>query len=143
MSDNYVKDPMNIVKVGDVLEFRIIGLDLDRRRISLSRKSEQGSIKISGAKAPVKEVAPNINPEKSGEKRRLLVKRDDSGGGQNRRPDREGGGQGSRPGKPPGTTAGTNRSPGSQNRGSSKEPENDGTMYNPFADAFKKMKTKK
>lgn len=40
LSDHFVKDPMDAVKVGDVLEFRIIGLDRDRRRISLSRKSD-------------------------------------------------------------------------------------------------------
>ncbi|MHC6203278.1 helix-hairpin-helix domain-containing protein [Breznakiellaceae bacterium SP9] len=41
LSDRFVRDPMEAVKVGDVLEFRIIGLDLDRRRISLSRRKEQ------------------------------------------------------------------------------------------------------
>jgi uncharacterized protein len=40
MSDTFVKDPMDVLKVGDVREFRIIGLDLDRRRISVSLKSE-------------------------------------------------------------------------------------------------------
>ena len=39
LSDSYVKDPMTVVKVGDVLDFRIISLDPDRRRISLSRRS--------------------------------------------------------------------------------------------------------
>jgi uncharacterized protein len=39
LSDHFVKNPMDAVKVGDVLEFRIIGLDPDRRRISLSRKT--------------------------------------------------------------------------------------------------------
>ena len=40
LSDSFVSDPMDILKVGDVKEFRIIGLDVDRRRISLSLKSE-------------------------------------------------------------------------------------------------------
>ncbi|MDR1429423.1 MAG: RNA-binding transcriptional accessory protein, partial [Spirochaetaceae bacterium] len=40
LSDHYVKDPMSLVKAGDVLEFRIIALDRDRKRISLSRKQE-------------------------------------------------------------------------------------------------------
>jgi uncharacterized protein len=39
MSDRFVKDPLEAVKVGDVLEFRIISLDAERRRIGLSRKS--------------------------------------------------------------------------------------------------------
>ncbi len=40
LSDNFVKDPMEVAKVGDVHEFTIIGLDKDRRRISLSLKSD-------------------------------------------------------------------------------------------------------
>jgi uncharacterized protein len=40
LSDNYVKDPMDLIKVGDVLDFKIIELDKDRKRISLSRKSD-------------------------------------------------------------------------------------------------------
>mgnify|MGYP003292545306 FL=1 len=43
LSDNFVKDPMEVVKVGDVHEFTIIGLDQDRRRISLSLKSDAAS----------------------------------------------------------------------------------------------------
>jgi uncharacterized protein len=39
MSDRFVKDPLEAVKVGDILEFRIIKLDPECRRISLSRKS--------------------------------------------------------------------------------------------------------
>ncbi|HUW42487.1 MAG TPA: Tex family protein [Rectinemataceae bacterium] len=40
MSDRFVKDPMEVLKVGDVREFRIISLDPIRRRIGLSLKSE-------------------------------------------------------------------------------------------------------
>jgi uncharacterized protein len=42
MSSRFIKDPMELLKVGDVKDFRIIGLDLTRRRISLSLKP-QGS----------------------------------------------------------------------------------------------------
>lgn len=42
MSDSYISDPLEAVKVGDIVECRIISLDEDRRRISLSRKSENG-----------------------------------------------------------------------------------------------------
>lgn len=45
MSDAFVSDPMDVVKVGDVKECVIIALDPDRRRISLSCKSGAG---ISG-----------------------------------------------------------------------------------------------
>ena len=40
LSDNFVSDPMEVVKVGDIFEFTIIGLDKDRKRISLSLKSD-------------------------------------------------------------------------------------------------------
>ena len=39
MSDRFVKDPMEVLKVGDIREFRIISLDTVRRRIGLSLKS--------------------------------------------------------------------------------------------------------
>ena len=42
MSDSFVSDPLEAVKVGDIVECRIIALDEVRRRISLSRKSESG-----------------------------------------------------------------------------------------------------
>lgn len=56
LSDSYVSDPMEVLKVGDIKECTIIGLDVDRRRISLSLKSDattrigQGGGKISSAK---------------------------------------------------------------------------------------------
>ncbi len=39
LSDNFVSDPMDVIKVGDVKEFTIIDLDKVRMRISLSLKS--------------------------------------------------------------------------------------------------------
>ena len=42
MSDSFVSDPLEAVKVGDIVECRIIALDEARRRISLSRKNESG-----------------------------------------------------------------------------------------------------
>lgn len=40
MADRFVKHPLDIVKVGDVVEVRILDVDLKRRRISLSMKKE-------------------------------------------------------------------------------------------------------
>jgi len=40
LSDRYVKDPSEVIKVGDLVECRIIEMDPVRRRISLSRKKE-------------------------------------------------------------------------------------------------------
>ncbi len=39
MGDRFVKDPMEVLKVGDVKEFRVVSLDPVRRRIGLSLKS--------------------------------------------------------------------------------------------------------
>lgn len=53
LSDQFVKDPMDLLKVGDVKEFRIISLDIARKRIGLSLKSERrpgpsGSARAAG-----------------------------------------------------------------------------------------------
>jgi len=53
ISDHFVKNPMDVVKVGDTFEFRIIGLDMERRRISLSRKTDSRSYSSK----------PNIEPK--------------------------------------------------------------------------------
>jgi len=106
LSDQYVKDPMNIVKVGDVLEFSIIGLDRDRRRISLSRKSQPGSAK---ARDESPQVSPRENEKRGG---KVTVRA-----------------------TPPARPA--SRRPGD---GPRSNKDDDGTMYNPFAEAFKKMK---
>ncbi|MDR0527404.1 MAG: RNA-binding transcriptional accessory protein [Spirochaetaceae bacterium] len=71
MSDSYVKNPMELVKVGDVLEFKIALLEHDRRRVSLTRKS--------GARRQPEKTAVGIKSgaNKSGEKpavmRRVVV----------------------------------------------------------------------
>ena len=106
LSDHFVKDPMEAVKVGQVLEFRIIALDQDRRRISLSRKTD-------GAK-----TAAGIQPE------RVKTQAQKSG------PDKA-----KIPAKAPAAKA---------SQGSRQKPpaDDDGTMYNPFAEAFKKKMKK-
>ena len=53
MSDNFVENPMDVVKVGDVFEFTIIQLDRDRRRIGLSLKSDAASRAGTGQKSGV------------------------------------------------------------------------------------------
>jgi uncharacterized protein len=39
LADRFVKDPREVVKVGDRVKVRVVGVDLDRRRIALSRKN--------------------------------------------------------------------------------------------------------
>ena len=38
MSNKFVKDPMEICSVGDVVDVRVIGIDLDKQRVALSMK---------------------------------------------------------------------------------------------------------
>jgi uncharacterized protein len=108
MSDGFVKDPLETVRVGDVMEFRIISLDTERRRIGLSKKSreqrvegkEQGTEQRRPMKAQRQAVSiDNMQHGESPKNRhtvRPAVERDD-----------------------------------------------DGTMYRPFADAFRKVREKK
>lgn len=65
LSDSYVSDPMDVLKVGDVKEFRIIGLDTDRRRISLSLKSESSA----------RSGAPKQGGATEGGKKRVVVRK--------------------------------------------------------------------
>ena len=60
LSDNFVSDPMEVVKVGDIFEFTIISLDKDRRRISLSLKSDAASRASSDAASTVKPGAKKV-----------------------------------------------------------------------------------
>ena len=38
MSNKFVKDPMDVVTVGDIVNVKVIGIDLDKKRVSLSMK---------------------------------------------------------------------------------------------------------
>ena len=114
MADHFIKDPLEVLKVGDIREFRIIELDTDRRRISLSLKS-QSSQPASAAPATER-------------KKVTMVKRD---------PVR------------------TNSKPSERNNTGKNEVEkkkpfpthystkDDGTMYNPFSEAFRNMQNKR
>jgi len=146
LSDQFVKDPMDVLKVGDVKEFRIISLDLARRRIGLSLKSER---RPEGQGAPHPEGASSGSPAGA---RRVLVARKPEGqtpgspgsaanpagsaGGQT--PDRGGQGAGSRP-QPPRGNSGGGQTPRPVSRPAS-ERDDDGSSYNPFAELLKNRK---
>ena len=59
MSDGFVKDPMAVLKVGDVKEFRILSLDPVRRRIGLSLKTPGASPRPVQASAAARPVGPS------------------------------------------------------------------------------------
>ncbi len=67
LSDSFVSDPMDVIKVGDVKEFTIIALDKDRMRISLSLKSD--------AHTRLGSTNEGKKPSSDGKKRVVVVKK--------------------------------------------------------------------
>jgi uncharacterized protein len=136
MSNDFVKDPMNMVKVGDVFEFRIISLDMDRRRIGLSRKTQPpASVGTVSATLPVKEAVTG--------KKRVVVKVGTAAKNLPQLPKASD--------TKPASAALPHKErsmekPATPHRPEPRErsrPDDDGTMYNPFAEALRKMKEKR
>ena len=122
LSDSFVSDPMDVVKVGDIKECTIIGLDLDRRRISLSLKSDAASrVGQGGGRSAASAEGNSDGPRKVVRVVRVGVK---SEGGSTRSSRPEGG----RP-----NTRGQDRGERTRRSGS-----DDGMSYNPFAALLKK-----
>ena len=116
MSDSFVENPMDVVKVGDVFEFTIIQLDVDRRRIGLSLKSDAASRAGTGAKsAPTRSASvggSSFGAGSSGGKKVVVVKK---GSG----------------------AASANKANNSfKNTESRRRDDDDGMSYNPFAAFF-------
>ena len=77
LSDDFVSDPMDVVKVGDVKEFTIIDLDKDRKRISLSLKNDAAT-RMPGSSST------GSAPSSGGTKKRVVVvKKNGSSSGKN------------------------------------------------------------
>ena len=72
LSDTFVSDPMEVVKVGDIHEFTILELDTDRRRISLSLKSDAAGRAGTGQKSSSR---PAAGSSSNGGKRIVVVKK--------------------------------------------------------------------
>ncbi|MDR0722458.1 MAG: RNA-binding transcriptional accessory protein [Treponema sp.] len=145
LSDHFVKDPMSAVKVGEVLEFRIISLDQDRRRIGLSRKRQRTAApSVLGSSAGnTAEGSPeghSVSGQTSAGKKGLVVVKKTAGSGGTRAEAKSSGFKG----EPQKTASQGSRSRYTQAKGAFPGThDDDGTMYNPFAEAFKKMREKK
>jgi uncharacterized protein len=114
MADRFVDDPMTVLKVGDVREFRIISLDETRKRIGVSLKSEASQ----------------------GEKKAVAAKRAGSGGEAPREQSAAPAAKG--PDRPRDDRFSSYRNaPGRQGQAQPSK-EDDGTTYNPFAALLKK-----
>ena len=151
MSNDFVKDPMNMVKVGDVFEFRIISLDMDRRRIGLSRKTQPpASVGTVSATLPVKEAVTGkkrvvVKVGTAAKNLPQLPKASDTKPASAALPHKE------RSAERPATLPTPHRErsmekPATPHRPEPRErsrPDDDGTMYNPFAEALRKMKEKR
>jgi uncharacterized protein len=124
LSDSFVSDPMDVVKVGDIKECTIIGLDQDRRRISLSLKSDAASRVGQGGRPAAPAEGNGDAPRKVVRAVRVGVKTE----GGNPRPNRSEGGR-------PNTRGGQDRGDRNRNSGS-----DDGMSYNPFAALLNKKK---
>ncbi len=137
MSDRFVKDPMEVVKVGDVKECRIIGLDPDRKRISLSCKTASGSAGAGSREAnhASREGSPAREGARPDGARRVVVAKKSDGPARSNtpaspyegRPARD-----SRGGRPDGRSGGYD--------GGKAAREDDGMTYNPFAALLKDKK---
>ena len=41
LSNSYVKDPMSVVSVGDIVDVRVIGIDRERNKVKISMKKQK------------------------------------------------------------------------------------------------------
>ncbi len=59
LSDHYVRDPSEVVKTGDRLKVRVLQVDIDRNRISLSARSDSQARQGGGSPAPRRPGGPS------------------------------------------------------------------------------------
>ncbi len=160
MSDRFVKDPMEVLKVGDVRDFRIISLDIARKRIGLSLKSDRsqgggadgpsrqggnsGSARSAGSTGSTGDTSP------AAARRVLVVKKGEGPDGRGRdaarpapRPENRPGPR--KEGPPGGRDAGGARPPRQEKSWEVRKPvkEDDGMTYNPFAELLKRKEEPK
>ena len=68
LSTDHVDDPSKLVKVGDVVKVRLIGVDEEKKRISLSMLAEGEKEAARAAKRAAREAAKNTKaPEETEE----------------------------------------------------------------------------
>jgi protein Tex len=121
LSDRFVKDPMEVLKVGDVREFRIISIDPARKRIGLSLKSGDSRPSArDGATGSQEQRRETVSAGGSGPRRVVAARKPISAAARPAQP---------RPVK-------SYDHPSEPRR----EKEDDGMTYNPFADLLKNRK---
>jgi uncharacterized protein len=58
LADRFVKDPHEIVKVGDRIQVRVLDIDLERRRIALSARRD-ATVPTAGERQPARPAPGN------------------------------------------------------------------------------------
>ncbi len=86
LSNQFVDDPSKVVSVGDVVEVRVIEVDLQRRRIGLSRKIQVQAQAVSGP-SPVQAKSPGqtIPQQNRGDASRQTLQAAPRGGSEQRK----------------------------------------------------------
>ena len=74
LADRYVKDPNEIVKVQEQIEVRVVEIDLERKRIALSMRSEESAEEKTARVERAKEGGKNT-AKKEGAKARPQKKK--------------------------------------------------------------------
>jgi len=149
LSDQFVRDPMEVIKVGDVKEFTIISLDEARHRIGLSLKTgqKQGApAGNSGHPGHAAQPAPprGGQPDQAPKRVVRVASRPAGNAAPARNPEpARNPAQAGRPapdprGPRPDSRPDSRNGPRSDPRPDPRGREDDGTTYNPFADFFKK-----
>ena len=67
MSSNFVADPRDVAKSGDVVKVKVLSVDIPRNRISLTmRLQDEGEPGASGGRPPRGRARPSIIPNERG-----------------------------------------------------------------------------
>ncbi len=119
LADRFVRDPAEVAKVGDKLKVRVLEVDLERKRISLTCKSEGGGGRERRGRGDRPAREDRGGPAGARDDRRGRGRRNDRGGGRNERR-----------GRGPREDRGGDRRTSRGDSGSLK--------YNPFANLLKK-----
>ncbi|MBC7660730.1 MAG: RNA-binding transcriptional accessory protein [Chitinophagaceae bacterium] len=80
LADHFVDDPAKVVSVGEVIQIRVIEVDVQRRRIGLSRRLEGNKPQQAAAPTPAREGAQSARPLSQNSDRGPLKPRQSQGG---------------------------------------------------------------
>jgi uncharacterized protein len=66
LADRFVKDPHEVVKAGDVVQVRVVEVDVPRKRIGLTMRKDSGEARAQAPeRGPVRDKAPTRGPSQA------------------------------------------------------------------------------